>query len=304
MKIASITVYCNEEFRLQNWITFYNEYKDSISLHIIVNNGNKDDSEKLKKIFPDSLVIYSLEKSLTLSYNKGIAEALKHEDIDSVLLIGNDMKISSHGIRTLHQMLYNNSSIAEISPVVLYKDSRIIETFGCNINFKRVTFSHIHEWENIDDVNEEFVMCSALPGGMNLTKRKVYEECGLQDENLFMYADEIDTGIRYKKAGYVLLATQKAIAWHQHINKGEKKYRNLYVPYLIGRNNMYIAKKHFGLWIVTNVIIIHLLHFIVGCLASIKNVSLFQIKENIAYLKGSFNGLIGNMDNSIITSES
>ncbi len=39
MKIATITIFCNEEFRLNNWKELYNEYKDDVALHVIVNNG-------------------------------------------------------------------------------------------------------------------------------------------------------------------------------------------------------------------------------------------------------------------------
>lgn len=300
MKIASITVYCNEEYRVKNWRDFYEEYKDSIATHIIVNNGNECDNNMLKESFPNSIILYSPNRSLTSAYNVGFKEAMRDPDVDAILIVGNDMKISSKGIAELYELLFCDEFVASVSPVILYKDCQLIETYGAAINFKTVTFAHIHEHDDVNLVKEDEIVCEALPGGMNMTKRKVYEECGLQDETLFMYVDELDTGIRYKKAGYKMLATKKVLSWHQHINKGEKKYRNLYVPYLIGRNNMYIAKKHFGFTTVSVVALIHIFNFIIGILASIKNLSFFQIKENFAYLNGSYKGLIGNMDNSFM----
>ena len=40
MKIASVTLFCNEGFRLNPWVRYFSEYKDDIYLQIIVNNGN------------------------------------------------------------------------------------------------------------------------------------------------------------------------------------------------------------------------------------------------------------------------
>lgn len=303
MKIASITVYCNEDFRLDNWVDFYNEYKQSIYKHIIVNNGDESDCTKLHQIFPESIIVYSKSNSLTSSYNLGLKEALKDITVDAIMLIGNDLKISAKDINVLYNVLYSKDNIASVSPVVFYKDSTSIETYGAELNFKNLIFKHLHEYEDISSVEEDTIECTALPGGMNLTKRNVYEQCGLQDENLFMYADELDTAIRYRNEGYIMIATQKAKSWHQHINKGNNKYRNLKVPFLIGRNNMYLAKKHFGFSVMITVLLIHLFNFIVGLLASIKNLSIYQFRENFAYLKGTYCGLIGNMDNSLIYSK-
>jgi len=37
MKIASVTLFCNEGFRLNPWVRYFSEYKDDIYLQIIVN---------------------------------------------------------------------------------------------------------------------------------------------------------------------------------------------------------------------------------------------------------------------------
>ena len=44
MKIASVTLFCNEGFRLNPWVRYFSEYKDDIYLQIIVNNGNPEDT--------------------------------------------------------------------------------------------------------------------------------------------------------------------------------------------------------------------------------------------------------------------
>ena len=81
MNIASITVFCNELFRLDNWINYYNEYKDSIALHVIVNNGFEEDSTILKEKFPDSIVLNTSKNNLVHAYNIGMIYILKNKNI-------------------------------------------------------------------------------------------------------------------------------------------------------------------------------------------------------------------------------
>ena len=53
MKIAAITIYCNERFRADAWRKYYEEYKDDLYLHVIVNNGNPEETEYLQELFPE-----------------------------------------------------------------------------------------------------------------------------------------------------------------------------------------------------------------------------------------------------------
>jgi GT2 family glycosyltransferase len=68
----------------------------------------------------------------------------------------------------------------------------------------------------------------------------------LQDENLFMYSDEVDMGIRMSRTNLKALMTRQASAWHQHINPQNSSTRQGYTEFLIRRNKIYLGYKHFG----------------------------------------------------------
>ena len=51
-------------------------------------------------------------------------------------------------------------------------------------------------------------------------------------------------GIRVACMGYRLGATNRVQAWHQHVNPGEKKQRSPRAGFLMGRNQVYLARKH------------------------------------------------------------
>lgn len=297
MKIASITVYCNEDFRLNNWVTYYQEYKNEIYKHIIINNGSDDDTNKLNSLFPDSTILFSSNKALTASYNIGLREALSHQEIDAIMLIGNDIKILKGNVSKLYKFLKSNPLYGMVAPVILAKDSDMIEIFGAVINKKNLSFIHQKRGLHIKEVNEDFVVTDSVPGGMNLASREFYEKVGLQDENLFMYSDEIDTGIKAKKHNFLLASTKNVITWHQHTNKSNALTRDPKTAYLIGRNEIYLARKYFGIRVVFSTAILRFKRSIRLLLAVyLKNMTLDNKEYANNYLKGVFAGLFNRMN--------
>ena len=82
---------------------------------------------------------------------------------------------------------------------------------------------------------------SFVCGGLHLVPREVFEVVGLQDEQLFMYCDEIDFDWRVQNAGYRLAIARDAAAWHEHIDVAGR--RPPWTIYLWSRNRMLVMRK-------------------------------------------------------------
>ena len=246
MKIASVTIYCNEQFRLSYWIQFFNEYRHHIYLQVIVNNGSVSDTDLLKESFPEAVVLESPTNNMIASYNMGVQYILNNTDADSILQITNDIRLEGGGLKALHELLYGQENAGLISPILLKKDSDIIESYGAEINLRNLDFIHIAAGKRLCEIPKSVEKRNGLPGGCFLTKRNVYEQIGLQDIRINMYADEIDTGIKCAKQGIELYATSLVLSWHQHVYPGGKILRNPMAYYFMARNPIYIAKKHYG----------------------------------------------------------
>lgn len=244
MKIACITVFCNEGFRLENWIRFYTEYKEDIALHIIVNNGNGSDTSILRKSFPESVVLESNSNNLLAAYNIGTKYALKDPLIDAIMQITNDVRFEGGAIRQLYDLLYSDEKLAIIGPVVLQKDSTIVESFGIDYSKRTGEQSYPYHGNSLSDITEDIRRVSYVPAGTILQKRTAIEQMGYQDENLNMYCDERDMYYRLEKIGYYEAVTRNAIAWHQHINRPGYSDRSLKAPYFSSRNSIYLLHKH------------------------------------------------------------
>jgi GT2 family glycosyltransferase len=138
----------------------------------------------------------------------------------------------------------------------------------------------------------------SVTGGVNLASRTFYEHVGDQDEQLFMYSDEIDVGLKAKRSGYKMFMAYKAKAWHQHENPPGKTRRSTVSDYLMARNKVYLAGKYYGNMrkiLVITFFVFHNLYRSFKCL--LRGRSLDVPKQS---LKGARDGLRGKMGKPIL----
>ena len=295
MKIASITIAYNEEYRFEGWCKWYEEYKDEIDYHIIVDNGSEPDYlEKVKSHFKESIIIErETNGGCTGADNSGIRYALQLPDVGAIMLLGGDIRLKPGTIEVLKKFLFSKNEYGMVGAVVFRKDSNIIESYGDTVN--KIGIPHInYRNRHIEDVPQSLEV-SYVGGGVNLAKREFYETVGLQDENLFMYNDEMDMFYRAKKLGIKEAVTKDAVAWHQHISYPSTNDLSWKMSYLNGRNRVYIIKKHLGL----KGLLMFFYMFSVETLVTIRDIKYKKSRRNYWWkIKGFWAGLKGNMDNS------
>jgi GT2 family glycosyltransferase len=252
MNIASVTVFCNEKFRLNDWLKHSKEYQSAIYKRIIVNNGQKSDNKILQEFFPKGEIIFSTGKSLIKAYNKGIKLALCDSKVDSILLIANDSTFTAIDLSALHKVLFNEP-FHIVAPVIFQKDSKKIELLGQSVRYKDLKLIPNFRNKSINDIpNNKYSIVDTVPGGFNLAKREFYEIAGLQDEDLYMYSDEVDTAIKAQKYAFKIAIIHNIYSWHQHIDSKNKKYRSPMSGFYVGRNEILLARKHYNIKIVMN----------------------------------------------------
>lgn len=296
MKIACVTMTYNDGFKFKDWCDWYEEYKDDFFLHIVVDNGSKADYLAcVKNYFKNSIIIERKSNGgCTAAYNDGIRYALKNKDIDAIMLVGNDVRLKKGCVPALFNYLYSDAKLGMVAPVVLKKDSDIIEDFGVTMTFFNSTFNE--QGRKLSEITPGLQRYADLvPGGINLSKREFYEHVGLQDENLFMYCDERDMYYRGRNLGYKEGVTSNAVAWHQHIFTPPISER-LRVKYLTGRNRIYVERKDKGFLPALVFGIYSLTIEGLSCLKHLKDKERkFLFSE---YLKGVISGFKGEMSNT------
>lgn len=295
--IACVTITMNDSFKIKEWYSHYLEYKDELFMHIIVdNNSEKEYLKQLKELFKDSIIIErSSNGGATSAYNDGLRKALSDSSVDFIALIANDIKIKPGSLSLCAEMLNNYPDLGMVEPVLLNKDSMVVCDFGCSISRTMFMKPYMEGYE-YRDIKESIRYADAVTGGMNVSKRIFYEMVGLQDENIFMYSDEVDMGLRAKSKGFKLAAIRDAVSWHQHINENKlTDRRHPYNKYLIARNKIYLANKHFGVKRKAYVSAYFILISFYNVLKLMFTGKFILIKDQIWQLIGTYNGMIGNM---------
>ena len=295
MNIALITITYNDDLRLNQWKDLYQRYNKDINYHIIVdNNSNHKYKNELKKAFPDSIIIErTTNGGCTAAYNDGIKYALDSTDCDAIGIICNDTKVELDFYPVLYDYLYSDDELGMVSPATLIKDTDVVNNFGHSVT-NHLTMKNNYHGKKINDLkNNEY--SEMLLGGNNLAKRSFYKKIGLQDENLFMYSDELDTAFRAKKAKIKLGVTSKTTSMHYHIpylNKLDKPY---FCYYLMQRNKVYLAHKHFDMFKVLQVFLTFLFLDIGFIIKSLLTRNSEKFHATLWGLLGLINGLLKNM---------
>lgn len=245
MKIAAITITMNDYHAVNQWLRFFEMYKEVIYKHIIVHNtSNKDYEYLVSNKFTDSIILIREKNGGTTgAYNTGIKEALKDPEVDAIMLIANDIKINSDSIVNLYNCLYKLDDIGAVAPILLDSDDKTIVAYGEKLN-KYAGLDRLYSNQLLSDSLPETVECECLPGGINLVKRVVYEIVGLQDESLFMYSDENDFFLRVGSAGFKIMATSKALSSHCHIYTEGTKNDNSLAWFYINRNQLLVCYQY------------------------------------------------------------
>lgn len=297
MKIAVVTLTRDDGLiRLKQWKEFYEEYRKDVFLHVVVDNASQNEyHEMLKTTFPDSVIIRrETNGGCTGAYNDGIRYCLENSDVDAIAVLANDIRLSKDALKKMYNILVSDDLMCMIAPAMCVKDTDVIEDFGHTLGAD-LSMVTLRTGEDIKALNGKTEYTELVNGGTTLTKSFFYREYGLQDDNLFMYSDEVDTALRVKRSGYKIGVTAQAVAWHYHISLPNGKTRASYCNYLMCRNKVYIAKKYLTVEHVKTVYKSFMRRNCRMILVSIAKMNPSMIQYAIYGIKGLRHGVRGDM---------
>lgn len=250
-KIALVTTAYNQFQDFSNWKTHYNDYKDEISYHIIIDNNSNYEYKKLyKPFFKNSIVIeLPVGKGITGGYNEAIKYIQKNLDVDYIIFLLQDMNIPKGGVTKLANILNENIGFGVIAPINLYENkSNIIREHGGIINKNDFSVKKSFLNKELNLSIPEMLEVDFVCGGSYMFKTKIFKEIGLYDEKIFMYGDEVDILLRVAKKGYKIISTTKTVCYHEHIyekvNGKRVRFPSNNALYFTGRNYFYLIKKY------------------------------------------------------------
>lgn len=279
--------------------SIYDQTSDLEFEVIVVDNDSADNSMQIiTNEFPQV-------KWLQMDYNSGFARAnnagIRESRGGTVLLLNSDTLVVDNAVARCFQ-LFKGSDYVGCGVQLLNEDGtpQISGNYfmrgGLNHLLPLPYFGNFIKWmgnlvavkkPNIPEATRE-VEVDWINGAFLMVKKIAIDQCGMMDEDFFLYAEEAEWCSRLKKCGRLCLYGQLKVLHlqgatsNQEFASSDKGYYNLYNKkgLQIMLSNMVRVRKHFGVgWF-----LFHMVMFTI----TIPVFFIFSFLENLFSLKYPF----------------
>jgi len=214
---------------------------------IVVHNGpeNRALSNSLSPISQHITKVIDTEENLgfALGNNIGIRQALK-EGAEYILLLNDDTEVAPDFLTKLIEVAEIQQDAGILGPKIYnYKEPDRVWFAGASFDNKTCEITTT-EFDQIEQ-NEDSVLVESdyITGCTLLVKKKVIERIGLLDERFFLYWEDVDWGLRCKKAGLKNLVVTRSHIWHK-ASASSGGINSLPRVYHKARSHLYMAKTY------------------------------------------------------------
>jgi len=173
----------------------------------------------------DWVKLISLNRDIGPSamHNVGIKNA--ESSSRYIAFLDNDTVVEKNWLRELVFCIDRNSQIGAVQgKILLYNSPSLLNTKGNRANYLAVGWPD--GYRNTDEGNSINKEISFPSGATMILRKDVLEKISMFDENYFIYADDMDVGLRIKLAGYKIMYCPKSVVYHKY--KFLKSRRNFY----------------------------------------------------------------------------
>ena len=237
MQISIIIVNWNTKDLLRDCLQSIFDYAHGFSFEVIVvDNASQDDScQMVKSQYPECVLIESKEN---LGFVKANNLALGRAKGRYIFYLNPDTRLLSNSIFAMKKILDNDSAIGAVGCKLIYPTGETqyvcARTFPTPLNqffflsllnriFPRSKFFSSVELGFWDHNDSRYIDC--LSGACILARHDIIATLGGFDENIFMYAEDVDLCYRIKQLGYKIyyLADHRIVHFSGASSK-QKKY--------------------------------------------------------------------------------
>ncbi len=201
---------------------------------IIVDNNSTDSSQDfIKKNYKNVKLVIN-KKNLGYS---GINSALKHCKGEYILFLNNDMKLDKNCISKLVEAMSLDKNIAMTAPKFINFYDRSLKSGGTWVS-RAFYNGHIN---GNDDTNVKEIPYL----GAGLIKKKFVEIFGyLFDPDYFIYAEDLDLGIRIRLLRMKILFIPESLIYHMHSGTMQRVSFAARNAFLLERNLLFTFFKN------------------------------------------------------------
>lgn len=236
-KVTVILVNYNGRKYLENCVESLRRQTYSDMSVLVIDNCSEDDSVKfLKENYPEVKVIASNQNNgFAKGNNIGMRYAIEN-GAEYVLLLNVDTVLDSR----LLACLLDEAEDTVITVPKIYSDKRYMKIWYAGGEIDYVNGDSCHTMKSGSDAVQEV---SFACGCCMLIHKNIIAKIGMLDENYYLYYEDTDWSVRFRKGNIKIRYVPDAKMWHKIEGSGGKKGR-VYKTYYLTRNQLYFIKKY------------------------------------------------------------
>lgn len=218
---------------------------------IIVDNKSTDDSFiQLNKIQSDKILVIRSSRNGGYGFgnNVGIRYA-QNLGADYVLVSNPDVYFTEKSIVNCLEIIRKYDNCVACAP----KEINVYSAFKFENPLRDICFSSlilnkalkIRKYDKSYFENRDLAKVDAISGSLVLYDLQKILECGLYDENVFLYHEEVVIGKRFQDKGYIQLLNLKESFVHEHSVSVKKNIKSAFKMKKIVMDSHYYYLKQY-----------------------------------------------------------
>lgn len=258
-------------------------YKN-IEILLVDNGSGQDMADKVRKDFPEVLVIISKEN---LGFAGGNNLAIEKAKGKYLMFLNNDTEVESDFLEPLVQVMEQDATLGLISPKIIYYDTKLIQYAGAvGINPYTGRGSKIGHLEADTGQYNDIRNTDLGHGAAMMIPMEVVKKVGMMPDIFFLYYEEHDWCELIKRAGYGVKYVGTSKIYHKEsVSVGRESPLKTY--YMTRNRLLFMRRNYSGM-----PLIMSMLFFVF--LAIPKNTLKFA-RKSIPLLKSFYRGIFWNM---------
>lgn len=195
-------------------------YKQALALAtdvVVVDNASADDSVAMVRgEFPQVRVIAN---ESNLGYAAAINQALRGLTSDYVLVLNSDIELHAGGLEYLLGFMEGHPEAGMCAPQLILPDGSVQPTWRGGFSLRKFAaqqFMLDKLWRQAATVAPSEGAVEHLDGAALLIRRAALKQVGLMDEAYWMYCEDSDWCLRFRRAGWTLHYLPQATMLHHH----------------------------------------------------------------------------------------
>lgn len=268
MNISCIILNYNDAGTAISLVRSISNYEALDSIVVVDNHSTDDSADRLKALAGGKVHFIRSEKNGGYGYgnNQGIRYAYQVLHATHVLIANPDVKVSEECIRAMKASFFKIDRLAVAAAVttdgtgaIALSSWRLNGLLGDLLDTGLMTRRLFKPWLNDRPElkadlkvtrrgKERYVFVDAVSGSLFMADLNALMECGLYDEDVFLYYEEKILGFKLKEKGYrtVLLLNKSYVHLHSvTINKNVKSI--LKKQALLHKSKLHYYKNYLGI---------------------------------------------------------